>query len=149
MSKKQLGKHYLVRDVEKKFKQINNNYPQKLDKRHNFISSFIQYCKNDTVTLNTEINTESNLGFQELNGILESLNLNSVEDHVNHDSYSLKDDLNKFLLDIRNGIAHGNPTQTIKTDDITKAIELVKNLMENIKEKFKEGLENEVYLAEV
>lgn len=149
LSKEQLGKHYLVRDVEKKFKQINNNYPQKLDKRHNFISSFIQYCKNDTVALNTEINTESNLGFQELNGILESLNLNSVEDHVNHDAYSLKDDLNNFLLDTRNGIAHGNPTKTINTDDITKAIDLVKNLMEIIKEKFKKGLENEVYLAEV
>lgn len=148
LKKEQLGKHYLVRDVEKKFKQINNNYPQKLDKRHSFINSFIQYCKNDSVDLNTEINTESNLGFQELNGILETLNLSLVEDHVNHDAYSLKDDLNKFLLDTRNGIAHGNPTQTITTDDITKAIDLVKYLMEIVKSKFEEGLEKEVFLAE-
>ncbi len=147
LSKEQLGKHYLVRDVEKKFKQINNNYPQKLDKRHTFISSFMQYCKDDSVDLSTEINTESNLGFHELNGILEALNLTTVEDHINHDAYSLKDNLNKFLLDTRNGIAHGNPTQTITIDDITKAIQLVKDLMEITKEKFKEGLENEVYLC--
>jgi len=105
------------------------------------------YCKTDTVDLSTEINAESNLGFQELNGILKTLNLKSVEDHVNHDSYSLKKDLNTFLLDIRNGIAHGNPKQTITCDDIVKAIELVKNLMEIVKNKFKEGLANEVYLA--
>lgn len=147
LRKEQLSKHYLVRDVEKKFKQINNQYPQKLDKRHNFISDFMQYCKNDTVDLSTEINTESNLGFQELNGILETLNLTTVEDHVNHDAYSLKDDLNKFLLDTRNGIAHGNPTQTITADDIARAIELVRDLMEIIKEKFREGLEHEVFLC--
>lgn len=147
LRKEQLSKHYLVRDVEKKFKQINNQYPQKLDKRHNFISDFMQYCKNDTVDLSTEINTESNLGFQELNGILETFNLTTVEDHVNHDAYSLKDDLNKFLLDTRNGIAHGNPTQTITADDIARAIELVRDLMEIIKEKFREGLEHEAFLC--
>lgn len=147
LRKEQLSKHYLVRDVEKKFKQINNQYPQKLDKRHNFISDFMQYCKNDTVDLSTEINTESNLGFQELNGILETLNLTTVEDHVNHDAYSLSKDLNKFLLDTRNGIAHGNPTQTITADDIARAIELVRDLMEIIKEKFREGLEHEVFLC--
>ena len=147
LRKEQLSKHYLVRDVEKKFKQINNQYPQKLDKRHNFISDFMQYCKNDTVDLSTEINTESNLGFQELNGILETLNLTTVEDHVNHDAYSLKDDLNKFLVDTRNGIAHGNPTQTITADDIARAVELVRDLMEIIKEKFREGLEHEVFVC--
>lgn len=74
LRKGQLGKHYLVRDVEKKFKQINNNYPQKLEKRHDFISKFMQYSKTDAVDLSTEINTESNLGFNELNGILKALN---------------------------------------------------------------------------
>lgn len=148
LNKTQLGKHYLVRDVEKKFKQINNNYPFKLDSRHRFICDFMNYCKTDAIDLSTEINTESNLGFQELNGILETLNLCSVEDHVNHDEYSLKNDLNKFLLDTRNGIAHGNPTKTITSSDVVRAIDLVKNLMEIVKGKFREGLDNEVYLAD-
>lgn len=147
LRKGQLGKHYLVRDVEKKFKQINNNYPQKLEKRHDFISKFMQYSKTDAVDLSTEINTESNLGFNELNGILKALTLNQVEDHVNNDAYSLKSDLNSFLLDTRNGIAHGNPMRTINAEDITKAINLVERLMEIVKINFQKGLENEVYLA--
>lgn len=142
----QIGKHYIVRDVEKKFKQINNNYPQKIEARHRFISGFMDYCRNDVVDMSTEINTESNLGFQEMNGILDSLNLPMVPDHISGDAYSLKDDLNRFLLDTRNGIAHGNLTGTISSDDISKAINLVERLMEIIKNRFKEGLENEVFL---
>lgn len=52
-----------------------------------------------------------------------------VEDHLNHNDYSLKDDMNKFLLETRNSIAHGNPSRTLKMEDITHAIRLVKDLM--------------------
>ena len=141
----ELSKHYLLRETECRFRQLKE-YPKEMKKRQNFLLDLMTYFREDTpMFLNLDVNTESNLGYGIMNGILNYFNLSTVEDHIDHDAYSLKADLDKFMLYTRNGIAHGAPTVTVSTEDITKAISLVKRLMNVIEDMLCEGFDNEVY----
>ena len=57
----------------------------------------------------------------------------------------MSDELDKFLLHNRNGIAHGNPSGTITMDEITKAIRLVEKLMDLTKESIVNGYKNDCF----
>ena len=141
----ELSKHYLLRETECRFRQLKE-YPKEMKKRQNFLLDLMTYFREDTpMFLKLDVNTESNLGYGIMNGILNYFNLSTVEDHIDHDAYSLKDDMDKFMLYTRNGIAHGDPTVTVSTEDITKAISLVKRLMNVIEDVLCEGFDNEVY----
>ena len=141
----ELSKHYLLRETECRFRQLKE-YPKEMKKRQNFLLDLMTYFREDTpMFLRLDVNTESNLGYGIMNGILNYFNLSTVEDHIDHDAYSLKDDMDKFMLYTRNGIAHGDPTVTVSTEDITKAISLVKRLMNVIEDVLCEGFDNEVY----
>jgi len=140
-----LSKHYLLRETECRFKQLKE-YPSDLKKRQKFLSELMTYFRGDNaMILKLDVNTESNLGFGIMNKILSYFNLDEVKDHIDNDAYSLKDDMDKFMLNTRNGIAHGDPTVSASTDDITKAIALVKRLMNVIEDVLCEGFDNEVY----
>lgn len=143
----ELSKHYLLRETECRYKQLKE-YPKDMSKRHNFMQNLMAYFRDDTpMVLKLDVNTESNLGYGIMNGILNYFNLNIVEDHIDHDDYSLKNDMDKFMLNTRNGIAHGDPTVTASTEDITKAIALVERLMNVIEDVLCEGFDKEVYKA--
>ena len=143
----ELSKHYLLRETECSFRQLKE-YPKEMKKRQNFLLDLMTYFREDSpLILKLDVNTESNLGYGIMNGILNYFNLSMVEDHIDHDAYSLKDDMDKFMLYTRNGIAHGDPTITATTADITKAIALVKRLMYVIEDVLCEGFDNEVYKA--
>lgn len=143
----ELSKHYLLRETECRFKQLKE-YPTDLKKRQKFLQELLTYFRgDDAMDLKLDVNTESNLGFGIMNGILHYFNLKEVDDHIDSDAYSLKDDMDKFMLYKRNGIAHGDPAVTATTEDITKAIALVKRLMEVIEDVLCEGYEQEVYKA--
>ena len=141
----ELSKHYLLRETECRYKQLKE-YPKDLKKRQNFLQNLMTYFRqDDPMMLKMDVNTESNLGFGIMNGILCYFNLREIKEHVNDDAYSLKDDMDKFMLHIRNGISHGDPSITATTADITKAISLVERLMHIIEDVLCEGFENEVY----
>lgn len=143
----ELSKHYLLRETECRFRQLKE-YPSDMKKKQTFLQSLMAYFRDeDPMVLKLEVNTESNLGYGIMNGILVYFNLSIVEDHINHDSYSIKDDMDKFMLHIRNGISHGDPTISATTGDITKAIALVERLMHIIEDVLCEGFDNEVYKA--
>lgn len=143
----ELSKHYLLRETECRFKQLKE-YPKEQKKRQNFLHNLMAYFREDNpLILKMDVNTESNLGFGIMNGILSYFNLREIEEHIDHDAYSLKDDMNNFMLHIRNGISHGDPTVTASTADITKAVALVKRLMYLIEDVLCEGFDNEVYKA--
>lgn len=144
-----LDKHYFVREAEKKFRQLKN-YPDKIDKRHSFLMTMLAYFR-DTgqVSLCTDVNTESNLGFNVVNTVLSNLNLKKINDHIYNTEYSLKEKLDRFLLDTRNGIAHGNHEETITADDIDNAINLVKTLMYTVTDILEEGFNNQVYRKKI
>ena len=140
-----LNDKYFVRNADKTFKQLNE-YPSDYSKRLSFLKSLLTYFRNTgDVDLKTEVNTESNLGYKVMNTILKGLNLEPIEDHIDHDAYSLKDDMDKFLLDKRNGLVHGDPASTVTTDQVAKAITLVNRLMFVTKETILEGFKNEVF----
>ena len=143
----ELNDKYFVRNADKNFKQLKE-YPSDYGKRLNFLKNLLTYFRNmGEVDLNMEVNTESNLGFKVMNVILGGLNFTLVEDHVNHDAYSLKDDMDKFLLDKRNGLVHGDPASTVTVEQVTKAITLVERLMNLTKETILEGYKREVFRA--
>lgn len=135
--------NYFVRNAEKNFRQLKE-YPIEINRKHTFLRKLYDYFHNDLI-LRTDVNTENNLGFNVMNTILVTLNMQKIEDHLYHDDYSLKDDMNKFLLDTRNGIAHGNPSRTLKMEDITHAIRLVKDLMHISMETILKAYREEVF----
>ena len=140
-----LNEKYFVRNADKKFKQLKE-YPSDYGKRLTFLKNLLTYFRNTgEVDLQTEVNTESNLGFKVMNAILNGLNLKPIEDHIDHSAYSLKNDMDKFLLDKRNGLVHGDPASTVTSEQVTNAISLVERLMELTKESILEGYMNEVY----
>ena len=143
----ELSDKYFVRNADKNFKQLKE-YPSDYGKRLHFLKNLLAYFRNmGEVDLNTEVNTESNLGFKVMNVILNGLNLTLIEDHIDHDAYSLKEDMDKFLLDKRNGLVHGDPASTVTTEQVTKAITLVDRLMNLTKETILNGYKNEVFKA--
>lgn len=138
---------YFIRNAEKIFKQLNE-YPKqgKPQKKNSFLRKMLDYFRNTgDVELNAEINTNSNLGFGVMNTILGHLGMKKIEEHIHHDVYSLKADMDKFLLDKRNGLVHGDPASTVKIADITQAISLVELLMQETKESILDGFQSEVY----
>lgn len=142
-----LNERYFVRNADKTFKQLGE-YPTDFKKRLTFLRSLLNYFRNTgEVDLKTEVNTESNLGFKVMNAIFSGLNLQRVEDHINHDAYSLKDDMDKFLLDKRNGLVHGDPSSTVTSEEVSSAISLVERLMEITKDIIADGFKNEVFKA--
>lgn len=143
----QLNDKYFVRNADKNFKQLNE-YPSVFKKRLAFLRDLHSYFRNTgDVTLSNEVNTESNLGFKVMNAILGGLNFTIIEDHIDHDAYSLKDDMDKSLLDKRNGLVHGDPAYTVSTDQVTNAVALVERLMNLTKDTILAGYKNEVFKA--
>lgn len=141
----ELSDHYLLHESECRFKQLKE-YPSELKRRHKFIKNLLTFYRDDSpLTLVPNINTESNLGFNVMNNILGYFCLNTVNDHIDNNAYSLKDDMDKFLLNTRNGIAHGDARITASTEEITKAISLVTRLMHIIKDILCSGVEAQVY----
>lgn len=140
-----LHQNYYVRDIEKNFRQLKE-YPSKQSQKHSFLKKLQTYFRNlGTVNLKSDVNTESNLGFEVVNAILENLNLQKIPDHIDNNEYSLKNDLNNFLLRNRNGLAHGDPSITVNDTDITSAINLVTRLMNVVQSIFSFGLSNESF----
>ncbi|MBO7461726.1 MAG: hypothetical protein J6T96_03910 [Bacteroidales bacterium] len=140
----QLHPNYFVRNTEKKFSQLLQ-YPKIFNDRYNFLTNLMNYFRRDeNIALETRVNTESNLKFKVLNNILKELNLEVITD-CEFEGSSLSDELDKFLLHNRNGIAHGNPSGTITMDEITKAINLVEKLMDLTKESIVNGYKNDCF----
>ena len=141
----ELSKHYLLRETECRFKQFKE-YPKEMKKRQKFLQDLmIFFRENAPMSLMLEINTESNLGFSVMNGILDYFDLQKVEDHIDHNSYSLKDEMDNFMLYTRNGISHGDPNVSASTADLTKVIALVERLMNIVMDTICNGFDNEVY----
>lgn len=129
----ELNEQYYVLLCEKTYKQLKD-YPEKFNKKRNFLYNIKSFMRNTgTVSFLTTVNTESNLGYDVMNTILNLYKIEKLNDHINNDAYSLKSKMNIFL-DKRNGLAHGDPAASATTTDISDAIYLVELLMEHVKE---------------
>jgi hypothetical protein len=130
-------KPLLVYNTESRFKQFKQ-YPTELTKKSLFFDKLNQFYKADSFEIIPHVNTESNVGFKVLNRIMEEFNLERIPQYFKP-KYSLEDELDKFLLKIRNEVAHGINSVVVGRDDLDRAITLVEILMDLVFENIKKG----------
>lgn len=130
-------KPILVYNTESRFRQFKQ-YPAKLNQKANFFDKLNHFFKSNSFEINPKVNTESNVGYKVLNRIMEDFNLERINEYPKP-RYSLEDELDKFLLKIRNDVAHGNNAINLGRNDLERAIALVEILMELVFENIKKG----------
>jgi antitoxin component HigA of HigAB toxin-antitoxin module len=139
LSIEQLCKPILVFHTESKFKQFKQ-YPDKITQKISFFEKLIEFYKKDIIEISPVVNTESNVGFNVLNRIMTEFHLEGIPEYPEPGSgYSLKNELDGFLLKIRNGVAHGNNAHVVNRDDLKRAIDLVERLMDLVFDRVKKG----------
>lgn len=136
----------LIYHIESEFPQFKQ-YPEKdkLNKKVIFFDKLGLFYKCNALEISAKVNTESNVGFNVLNRILKDFNLETILTHP-EPNYSLQDDLDKFLLKIRNSVAHGQNSIVVDREGLDRAIKLVDRLMDLVFEKIKTGFINKSYL---
>ncbi|RVU02566.1 hypothetical protein EOD41_01095 [Mucilaginibacter limnophilus] len=126
-----------IYNLELRVKQLKK-YPSELSKKVAMISKLQQLINSESFQISPIVDTKSNVGFDVLNNILASFNLKPIPDYL-RPRYSIAIELDKFLLKIRNDIAHGNNAIIVTTDDVSRAIEVVEILMDEVYERLKNG----------
>jgi hypothetical protein len=137
-------KPILIHHLENQFKQFRE-YPTKDTKKVLFFDGLDEFYTERIIDINAAVNTESNVGFNVLNRLLKAFNLEKIPEYP-EPRYSLPQELDDFLLRIRNAVAHGQNSIVVNRDDLDRAIKLVETLMELVFEKIINGFENESYL---
>ena len=136
--------------MENKFKNIR----QYSDKKHKRIKLFkdlsLFYCSSDYVEMPTIVNTESNVGFDVLNRLLETFSLEKFDEswgEYNYRTETLKNRMKTFLR-YRNGVAHGGDIsneEKVTQEVYNKYRKMISDLMYEIRDRFLYGLKNETY----
>lgn len=135
--------------MESTFKQFKQ-YPTKLTGRARFITDLYDFFRTDDCQLYTSVNTESNVGFQVLNRIMEQFSLDTFPEiwgDYKYPNLNLKDRMTSFL-NYRNSIAHGGDLSSDEkvTQEVFNQYKLlVINLMHGVREKIYEGAINQHY----
>jgi len=143
----QLCDSITIYHIESTFPQFKQ-YPdaEKFKKKVNFFNNLRVFYKTNPLEINPNINTESNVGFKVLNRILTEFNLEKIPEYP-EPRYSLEEELDKFLLKIRNTVAHGQQSSiVVKREDLERAIKLVDKLMDLVFDRIKTGFINRSYL---
>lgn len=142
----EISEHILVFSMETTFKQLFS-YPQKHRQKIAYFDKMKIYFRNNgSVYINPVVNTESNVGFNVLNRILEDFNLAKIPEYVTP-RVSMKHELDNFLLKIRNGVAHGNSAYNVTRDDLNRAISIVNDLMDLVFKSIKGGFSQNIHMA--
>lgn len=137
-------KPILVCHIESTFKQFKQ-YPTKFKNKVSFFDKLNQFRQSDTFEICPAVNTESNVGFNVLNRILEESGLEKIPEYPEL-RYSLRTELDNFLLKIRNASSHGDNSVVVNRDDLDRAIKLVETLMDLVFERIKAGFKEKSYL---
>lgn len=128
----------LVYNAELRFKQFKQ-YPKERKKKHLFFEKLNIFYKSTTFEIfPIIIDTQSNVGYKVLNRIMDEFNLESLPDAI-QPNYLLTDELDRFLLKVRNDVAHGNNSVTVHREDLDRAINLVEILMDEVYVRIKKG----------
>lgn len=137
-------KPILVYHIESKFKQFKE-YPEKFTGKVAFFEKLDQFYHAEFIDITQAVNTESNVGFNVLNKILETFNLEKISEYP-ESHYSLRQELDNFLLKIRNAVAHGQNSIVVNREDLDRAIKLVSTLMDLVLDNVIKGFESKSYL---
>jgi len=109
-----------------------------------FFEELKRFYSSEILEINANVNTESNVSFSVLNRILGDFNLAEISEFP-LPRYSLKVELDQFLLRIRNAVAHGQNSVIVKLEDLERAITLVERLMDLVFKSIRDGFINESY----
>lgn len=137
-------KKLLIYHMESNFKQFRE-YPKNDQRKLSFFDNLHIFYKSESIQINPVVNTESNVGFDVLNRILRDFNLESIPEYPKP-RFSLKEELDKFFLKIRNTVAHGQDSIKISREDLVRAIELVELLMDMVLDRLTNGFQRKTYL---
>ena len=135
--------------MESTFKQLIN-YPNKVNSKIIFYQNLKNFHLAPVQPLNRVVNTESNVGLNVLNRLLETFALEPFPEHWNtytHPNPNLKDSLN-LLLKLRNDVSHGSVSYShyiIEQDEFGRFKNLVIDLMYEIRLKMVDGLASKTY----
>lgn len=145
-----LNDNIIIFCSERKFKQFRE-YPQKAGKKILFLKKLREYFNIKVQQIPREIDTESNVGFEVLNKILNQFNLETYPEQWGNYKYpspNLKENLFMFLK-LRNTIAHGGellPSEAISQKEYNRFKNLCLDLMYDLREKLINGLVTKKYL---
>jgi hypothetical protein len=137
-------KQILVYHIESTFKQFKE-YPEKIDNKIKFFGQLNSFYQSQKFEIYTPINTESNVGWKVLNRILTNFNLEKIPAYT-EPKYHLAEELDKFLLDIRNRVAHGQNSVVVNREGLERAIKLVELLMDLVCDRIVTGYAAKTYL---
>jgi hypothetical protein len=137
-------KPILVYHIENSFKQFRE-YPERFNGKVDFFDKLNIFYNSEFIDITKTVNTESNVGFDVLNKILKTFNLENVSEYP-EPRYLLPQELDNFLLKIRNAVAHGQNSIVVNREDLDRAIKLINILMDLVLEKIIKGFENRSYL---
>lgn len=135
--------------MENSFKQFKE-YPQKSGKKAHFFNELSMFYEEDVHTLYPKVDTESNLGFDVMNRLLEQFGVKKFPEcweEYKYPNLTLKVML-KDLLRYRNAISHGGDltNEEIVTQDVyNKYKKLIIDLMYGVHDALMEAINFETY----
>ncbi len=167
------SENIIIFTIEHNFSQFIQ-YPKEPKKKIKFFKE-LKNTLNDSLKLPTNFNIEKNLDFITLNNYLDTFEIDKFpemipnfepyqndaewkklikevspanESWVEAKKFPLKDELKKFVNELRNQVAHGNIRGIIiQQSHIYRCIRLVEYLFEEVYERVKLASENKTYLA--
>lgn len=134
---------------ERNFRQLKE-YPQKNRGKISYIKKLKTFYSTDIHLIPRVIDTESNIGFEVLNRLLEQFNIETYPEHWGIYKYpnpNLKENLLLFLK-LRNTVAHGGellPEESIDQKVYERFKKLSLDLMYDLRDKMLDSLINEKY----
>jgi hypothetical protein len=139
----------VIYHMENSFKQFKE-YPAKASRKARFFASLREFHLDSTCTISRVVDTESNVGLDVLNKLLQRFALEQFPDHwanYAHPNPNLKDSL-KLFLRLRNEVAHGcDLTSNIDQSLYDRFKKMIIDLMWEVRAKMIIGLKDSTFLA--
>lgn len=146
----ELNERFMLWQIEEKFKQFNE-YPAKEKGKINFQLNLKDFVTQTNHELNTNINCQNNLGFEILNKILVTFNIDVIPEHLFPYKYPNRT-VKKFLEDLlfhRNNQAHGNNQManvTISQSQFIEYKDFIVNMLYEVSFRVLDNLDKQKYL---
>ncbi|HCM76444.1 MAG TPA: hypothetical protein DIS90_08675 [Cytophagales bacterium] len=143
----------VIHHMENSFKQLLD-YPSKEGAKMKLYQNLKNFYLASNDPIQRIINTESNVGFNVINTLLQRFGLESFPEHWDKYAYpntNLKESLALFLK-LRNEVSHGSVSYSsviIDQNGYNRFKHLVRDLMYEIRKKMMDGLNSQAYKGQV
>ncbi len=134
-----LSNNLIIFCKERNFRQLKE-YPNKIGQKISYMKKLKSFYTQDVHEIPRTVDTESNIGFEVLNKLLENFNLETYPESWESYKYpepNLKENFKTFLR-LRNSVAHGGellPNESIDQKVFNRFKNLTLDMMYDIREK--------------